>query len=679
MGNAARAGRLPRARWAALALVGAVAAAASEVPTRPVFEPADMAGPLLRRAVAALQAGDGPRAEMLLAEVARSHPLVADHADLLRMRLRVESGRLDAAIAMRETWEHAESPLETDFLTLLGDAYAARQSETAARSAWEFARLATDDPERLAKLHLASALSYERSGERETAAESYLRVWTAYPTSPEAEPAGRRLDALEHALAHRLRTGLAWRQRGDALFQARDNEGALEAYERALDSGELSAAQQNRAREQRAETLFRLRRYEEAVRAFGALPPDPATRIAYARSLVRSGRLDDGIQELERIGRDARGAEAARANLLAAILLTDEGDAERARRRFEDVVRKDTSSVYAKEALWQLGWLAYRAGQFTDAMVYFEALEKREDPGVAGLQARYWRARAAQLDGRPGAEQTFAALARGYPLTYYGWRALARATPEPTPDVQPLVVRAGTTALAGPALERPRILLEAGLQQEAREELDRLFVRARGLDDRLALAQLYSNAGDFHHPQRLVVDAYVEELARGPAPEQLELWWHAWPAPFTAELREALAGLDGLEPELVYAIMREESGYRPDVVSVSGARGLLQLMPSTAERLAAEHQLAGFSPADLFDPGVNIALGSTYLSQLLARFEGRRSAAIGSYNAGAEPVARWLEEKGGEDDEWVEDIGYDQTRHYVKRVLRSLHAYRVLY
>jgi soluble lytic murein transglycosylase len=176
-----------------------------------------------------------------------------------------------------------------------------------------------------------------------------------------------------------------------------------------------------------------------------------------------------------------------------------------------------------------------------------------------------------------------------------------------------------------------------------------------------------------------VVDAYVEELGRGPAPAQLELWWHAWPAPFAGELERALVGLDGLEPELVYSIMREESGYRPEVVSISGARGLLQLMPSTAERLATQVRLDPFSADDLFDPGVNIRLGATYLQQLLDRFDGRRSAAIGSYNAGPDPVARWLAAADTEDDEWVESIGYDQTRTYVKRVLRSLHVYRVLY
>jgi soluble lytic murein transglycosylase len=242
-------------------------------------------------------------------------------------------------------------------------------------------------------------------------------------------------------------------------------------------------------------------------------------------------------------------------------------------------------------------------------------------------------------------------------------------------------VRPGTSAIEPRDLERPRILLEAGLGAAARDELDRLFARARGLEDRLSLAELYSDAGDFHRSQRLVVDAYVDRLARGPEPAQLELWWHAWPAPFPDEVRSAAARWSELEPELIYALMREESGYRPEVVSVSGARGLLQLMPGTAERVAQQISLARPAPDDLFDPGINIALGASYLGQLLAQFQGRHSAAIGSYNAGPQAVARWLElEPGpGEDDEWVESIGYDQTRAYVKRVLRSLYAYRVLY
>jgi soluble lytic murein transglycosylase len=76
---------------------------------------------------------------------------------------------------------------------------------------------------------------------------------------------------------------------------------------------------------------------------------------------------------------------------------------------------------------------------------------------------------------------------------------------------------------------------------------------------------------------------------------------------------------------------------------------------------------------------VNIHLGSAYLGELLMRFSGRESAAIGSYNAGPHRVVEWLEGNALEDDEWVEAIPYDQTRGYVKRVMRSMHVYRVLY
>jgi soluble lytic murein transglycosylase len=124
--------------------------------------------------------------------------------------------------------------------------------------------------------------------------------------------------------------------------------------------------------------------------------------------------------------------------------------------------------------------------------------------------------------------------------------------------------------------------------------------------------------------------------------------------------------------------MREESGYRPTVVSTVGARGLLQIMPETGERLAQEVALADFDPDDLFEPPINIRLGAHYLRTLLIRFDGQLSAAIASYNAGPSAVERWIDPEL-EDDEWVESIPYDQTRAYVKRVLRSLYAYRVLY
>jgi soluble lytic murein transglycosylase len=148
--------------------------------------------------------------------------------------------------------------------------------------------------------------------------------------------------------------------------------------------------------------------------------------------------------------------------------------------------------------------------------------------------------------------------------------------------------------------------------------------------------------------------------------------------PYPDAVREATARGD-VDPGLVYSLMREESSFRPDVVSIAGARGLLQLMPDTAERVARALPLPGFTSDALFDPRTNVRLGADYLASLLRQFSGRTSAAVGSYNAGPHVVVRWLPEGGGEDDEWVEEIPYEETRAYVKRVLRSAEAYRVLY
>ena len=226
---------------------------------------------------------------------------------------------------------------------------------------------------------------------------------------------------------------------------------------------------------------------------------------------------------------------------------------------------------------------------------------------------------------------------------------------------------------------RARILLEAGMLAEARAELELLYPRARGLADRLNLAQLYADSGDFYRPELLMVEGYSARLAGLPAPGDFEVWWHAWPTPFADLFREVAESGIRVERELVYAVMREESGYRPEVVSISGARGLLQIMPETGEHLARRESLSEFSPDDFFIPSINIRLGSAYLEQLMMRFDGRRSAAIASYNAGPEAVSGWLATGPFEDDEWVEAIPYDQTREYVKRVLRSLQVYHVLY
>jgi soluble lytic murein transglycosylase len=673
-----RGARLGR-RSALIALVaGAWLVGANEPSSEPVPPPgaADDPGLALRTAVAASKGDDRAGAAALLRAVADRHPIIADHADLLRMRLLVDAGDAATAIAEEPRWTDRDGPLRARFYALLGEAERARGEEERARAAFEFAAAGTRDRTRLGELELAIAQSQLRSGLREPAAERLLAVWSRSADLAQGGQADALLAQLEGELGHPLRTALPTLQRADRLFASNHNETALAAYDRALELG-LPPADRKRARQQRADTLFRLRRYTEAIDAYRGLPASIEREIQRARATARAGRVPEGAAALEQLGRERRGTSAVEALHLAAVLWDGEKEHDRARGLFEEVIRRLPRSGYAASARWSLGWSAYRDGRLDETITQFAALARSDPDPVSALRPRYWEIRARELQGAADAKERYAELAREFPFTYYGWLALERAG-SPVSGARPATLAPGHRSIGAEQLARPRILLEAGLIAESREELALLSGQARGLDDRLALAALCADAGDFGLAQRIVVDAYAEELARGPAPGDVELWWHAWPAPYEAELARATRA--GRPPrELVYSIMREESGYRPDVISVSGARGLLQLMPDTASRVARDVQLEGFDPKDLFRPAVNIELGSAYLGQLLARFDGNAAAAIGSYNAGPEAVARWKPGDGTPKDVWVEEIPYDQTRGYVKRVLRSLHVYQVIY
>jgi soluble lytic murein transglycosylase len=136
------------------------------------------------------------------------------------------------------------------------------------------------------------------------------------------------------------------------------------------------------------------------------------------------------------------------------------------------------------------------------------------------------------------------------------------------------------------------------------------------------------------------------------------------------------------EGALVYAIIRQESGFETDAVSRSGALGLMQLMPATASWVALKLPLP-FSPAALTTDGpYNITLGRAYLERLLDDFGGSYALAIAAYNAGPGRVKQWLQDYGDPRGggigmvDWIELIPIAETRGYVERVLENLQIYR---
>ncbi|MCW5849760.1 MAG: lytic transglycosylase domain-containing protein [Anaerolineae bacterium] len=216
-------------------------------------------------------------------------------------------------------------------------------------------------------------------------------------------------------------------------------------------------------------------------------------------------------------------------------------------------------------------------------------------------------------------------------------------------------------------LARARAFVEQGMRDTAQRHLR--LVRAHVGNDPLRLYWLTRTADALG--QYTVSMGLAEGLARAldtpPGESPAPLQTLAFPTPYR-DLVETAARRQGVDPALLWAIMRQESHFEPGATSTAGARGLTQVVPSTGQSIARALSDDDFTPADLYRPSVNIEFGAYYLAQQLRRFDGQLWAALAAYNAGPNAVPRWR----AASDDWalqIEAIDYAETATYVRRVL----------
>lgn len=152
-----------------------------------------------------------------------------------------------------------------------------------------------------------------------------------------------------------------------------------------------------------------------------------------------------------------------------------------------------------------------------------------------------------------------------------------------------------------------------------------------------------------------------------------------YPAPFASILLRHSRGRN-VDPRFILAVMRQESRFRPDARSVAAARGLMQFIPETAQRMARGVGIESISSEDLYDPDTAVLFAAEYLGQLLRLFPNQHAAAAGSYNGGEENMKRWLNRSRSDlPDRYVPEIAYAQTKDYVQRVMTNYRMYMELY
>jgi len=400
---------------------------------------------------------------------------------------------------------------------------------------------------------------------------------------------------------------------------------------------------------------------------------DPAylfMRIEYAR---RQDQFEEAAKLLDAVPRNAatlaNAGEWWNERRIVSRGLADKGDFRGAYRLVANHTAQ--SSVDRVDAEFHAGWYALRAlNDATVAETHFRKILEASSRPLSASRALYWLGRSAEAGG-PGQARSFYEQAARFSGTFYGQLAAARL---------------GKTALdvsypSPTAQDRERF---------ASREVVRAIARLDSVGHDRRAAALYAALGEqIDSPGELaLLTARAEEL--GDHALSLKIGKAAFSrgvdvAALAYPLGVIPAGADiaGSGKALAYSIARQESAFNPAAVSAANARGLLQLLPGTAQGVAKRHGISFKADRLTSDAGYNATLGAHYLGEQIDAFGGSYILTFIAYNAGPKRVPEWIARYGDprgkpldEVIDWVERIPFPETRNYVQRVLENYQVYK---
>ena len=419
-----------------------------------------------------------------------------------------------------------------------------------------------------------------------------------------------------------------------------------------------------------------------AVRVYRALAASAGPSIAapaleaWAEIRTRQGRHEDARTLRDRlVDRFPSRPEALDVIFFRGDDHHDAGRVGRAIDHYERVVSMSSSANRAGLARMRWAQIHLARGEWAVALEMFRAYLEEFPRGRRWEEASYWGAVAAREVGDTlEAARLLARIREESPLSYYAFlaaelegSAFAPDLPERPPLPDPPWLEREMQVLA--------LLEEAGLAEAADAQVASMKDAAReSREQLLRLALALNGAGRTLDGIRLGLE--LRERGRS---WDMTLVRVVYPFPYR-RLLESRAGELGLDPYLVAGLIRQESAFVPAIVSPAGAIGLMQVMPATGRQLAAAVGPRGFGTESLETPELNIHLGTSFLEELLGRYDGDIPLVLSAYNAGPSRANRWRGFPEAEDPRrFTERIPFAETRRYVKNVTRNRALYRWLY
>lgn len=529
--------------------------------------------------------------------------------------------------------------------------------------------------------------------------EALLKLWAHHPVHPWEDKAAARLGDLG-------KVPTEWKvARAEALIEAHRNQQGVALLEPLLPGLKLPEPVACRGHHAFGKAMRKLRKHAQAVAALAPVvkdckDPDLRARAAYTHAYSKgivqpAGSIAAWLQLAAQFPGHPYADDAL---FFAADALQKVGQPDKALETYDALIARYPDGDQLAEAIFRQFWLLRQQGKTELAAARLDALSRRfvlTEDAYERERAGYWRGRMHEDAGDvKAAAAAYAAIWVQHPASYYGLQSAERLA-----ALEPVEAARLAAELRPPATGAPLFPLYTGPLADERGfqaavELlrlgfpDHVASEVLGLDRALLppdsvrlLVVLLHKAGEMRAAHGVARLWLKGDLSGRITAQNRGFWEIAYPNAFRELIVKHSDASDKLDPDLLQALMREESALDPRALSWAGALGLCQLMPATAAGVALQLKLKRPSTEALLEPDLNIRLGSRYLADLLKRQKGLRPYALASYNAGEGAVARWRAAVGprAQLDEWVEQIPLAETRGYVKRVLRSWVTYKLLY
>ena len=354
-----------------------------------------------------------------------------------------------------------------------------------------------------------------------------------------------------------------------------------------------------------------------------------------------------------------------------------------------------THSDRLPRAYWRIGWIQFRNERYADCIATFTTLQNGFPHDSWAKAARFWIAKTYERQNQlKAAEAVYSEIVRANHWYYSGaakdrlkglQSQLAASTKQETLAIPRVRVTVDSSAWKNIGSKKtPRVaqLMRLKLFEDALTELEGLVKRDNSnLRDNyynviLCLEKLKKFQQAYGYADRL---SRFQPLRGKNNAIPVELYRLLYPLYYTDLLQKHTTKYE-IDPLFVAAMIREESRYNADIVSYAGAIGLMQIMPANGPEFASRLKIPRFNKKMLYNPDINIQMGSWYMKSLMDQFDNNHALVAGAYNGGPGRMRRWIKAKQIPDlDEFIEDIGIDQTRRHIKKVIDSYIIYQQLY